>query len=312
MKRTCLTLTFLIFAILSSFGVLFYTTGSANADSLTDKIKESMEETEERKQLLEQFNLELNNRFKESGFKGDISISGEDFPFGKINLNIAVNDNNYKKANEKQIRKLIEKVLSDYDINDIEINIKVHESASAERTEEEKKQAEQFDDIFTIAEKELTNKNYLIATMGIDSQALHIEIKITGNNNSLKQDKEMLEKRIHDQIFSKYQIDYTITINTKSDEEIREEKWHPIFTTIREEMNKQFDEVTGFAHSFQPKPLQIIIKTSLPSGNQESKKLAGNMEAYVHGIIKIKSGEASLEKEAYRIIIKNKDQEKLN
>lgn len=58
-----------------------------------------------------------------------------------------------------------------------------------------------------------------------------------------------------------------------------------IFTSIMEETDKRFDEVTGFAYSFYPMPLQMI---------------------------EIKREELSVEKIPYKIIVKGEEHNQLN
>ena len=307
-------ITKLTLLLIISTSAFFLMNNLVQAESLADKIKKSMKETEERKQEIEQLNIELNQKLKDNGYYAGISISGKDFPFGQLNVNITVRDKKYKKENEKQIKILTEEVLNHYKLDNIVINIEGQSDEFAERSEEDKKLEEQFDKIFSIAEKTLAKKHYRIATMSIDTglSQPNIIIEIADNKKLYGKVKKNLEKRIHDQIYTEFNIDYNITINEKTKEKMREDKWHPIFISIAEEVNKQFDEVKGFAHSFHPDPLQIIIKTSIPKGQQEAEALIKKIEAYVHEIIKIKKEELSLEREPYQIIIRSKEQEKLN
>ncbi|MER2009754.1 MAG: hypothetical protein ABS939_20145, partial [Psychrobacillus sp.] len=76
---------------------------------------------------------------------------------------------------------------------------------------------------------------------------------------------EDLEKIIDQTILSKTDLEYTVKIQKKSESAIRDQQWQPILSAISEETNKRFKEYRGFAYSFHPEPLQIIIKTNIPS-----------------------------------------------
>ncbi|MGN7478612.1 hypothetical protein ACTHOQ_12220 [Solibacillus silvestris] len=95
----------------------------------------------------------------------------------------------------------------------------------------------------------------------------------------------------------------------KSESAIRDQQWQPILSAISEETNKRFEEYRGFAYSFHPEPLQIIIKTNIDSpkwfGNPDKK--INQIAEYVDIIIKLKREELSIEEIPYEIIITDKN-----
>lgn len=113
-------------------------------------------------------------------------------------------------------------------------------------------------------------------------------------------------------------MDVKVKVTRKSkaetDAEIWDMKWQPIFTSIMAETDKKFDEITGFAYSFHPMPLQIIIKTSLSHGWMEwdTKRQTKVIENYVRQIVEIKREELSIEKIPYKIIIRSEEHKKIN
>lgn len=119
-------------------------------------------------------------------------------------------------------------------------------------------------------------------------------------------------KLVHDTIYSKKYLAYKVKVTRRSELEIRDMKWHPIFRSIMQETDKQFHEVTGFASSFHPKPLEIIIKTSLPGKESSSKRSAEKIEEYVKQVIQIRRKELSVKKIPYEVIVRSKENTKLN
>ncbi|MDQ7862485.1 hypothetical protein RCO48_20155 [Peribacillus frigoritolerans] len=57
---------------------------------------------------------------------------------------------------------------------------------------------------------------------------------------------------------------------------------------------KKFKETNGFAYSFHPKPLEIILKTSLSKG-EETEEQAERIEEYARQVVEIKRKELSVE-----------------
>ncbi|KPL57726.1 hypothetical protein AM506_20740 [Rossellomorea vietnamensis] len=102
--------------------------------------------------------------------------------------------------------------------------------------------------------------------------------------------------------FEKIKHDLEDNIQRALDEE---SDWYPIFDSIMNETNKNFTEVRGFAYSFHPQPLQIIIKTSLKKGKEGKEKVAV-IEEYAQSVTEIKRIEMGLEKIPYTIIIRDK------
>ncbi|QBP43098.1 hypothetical protein E2636_13225 [Paenisporosarcina antarctica] len=149
--------------------------------------------------------------------------------------------------------------------------------------------------------------------MGIDPTKSLIEIRIEGTKEYYNAVKGEISKLVADAISSKTTIYFDVKVNRKSENDSRDEKWHPIFTSIREETDKKFEEYKGFAYSFHPEPLQIIIKTDLNKSKWwNSNKKVNEIEKYVQEIIKLKREELVIEEIPYEIIIRGKKNKKLN
>ncbi|WP_404450686.1 hypothetical protein LG329_09980 [Virgibacillus necropolis] len=93
-----------------------------------------------------------------------------------------------------------------------------------------------------------------------------------------------------------------------------DQKWAPIFRSIMEETSKKFDEYRGFASSFHPKPLQIIIKTDLHESKWwwNTDKKVEEIVDYVEAIIDIKREELAVEKIPLDIIVRGENNKQLN
>lgn len=138
-----------------------------------------------------------------------------------------------------------------------------------------------------------------------------ILIEMQGMKKDFGESKETeeLEKIIDQTILSKTDLEYTVKIQKKSESAIRDQQWRLIFSAISEETNKRFKEYRGFAYSFHPEPLQIIIKTNIHSskwfGNSDKK--INQIREYVDKIIELKREELSIEEIPYEIIIRDKN-----
>lgn len=126
--------------------------------------------------------------------------------------------------------------------------------------------------------------------------------------------KNEIEKLIANSVYSNTSMNFKIFIKEKSKSKIKDQEWQPVFSAIRDETKKEFKEYSGFAYSFHPEPLQIIIKTGLekPKGFWQSNKKVKQLIDYVDKIIELKREELSIEEIPYEIIIRDKNNNKLN
>ncbi|MFD2924703.1 hypothetical protein [Halobacillus naozhouensis] len=307
---TCMVAVFLIGSISSNQMV--------QGEKLEENIKQSMKETKERKEKIEAFRKELHNKFKKKGFQGSISTSIDDlFSSKSPSITISVKDQPYKKEHESEMKQLIKDLVTSYNFGEVAIHIRVEDRGMEELSEEDRERHQLTSDLFEIAHKILKEKGYnKVSTMSLNSrkskQAMNIEIE--GTKHYYNNVKEDIEKIVHDTIYAKKGLNYTVKVTRRSEAEMRDMKWSPIFRAIMEEADKRFEEVTGFAYSFHPEPLQIIIKTSLSDRwySWGTKEQAAKIEKYVKKIIEIKREELSIKKIPYKVLIRDKKGDKLN
>ena len=135
-----------------------------------------------------------------------------------------------------------------------------------------------------------------------------IVIEIQETKEGLKKIEE-IEELIAQKMLSQSNMELGFKIRKKSKSAILNQEWQPILDAIREETEKKFTEYRGFAYSFHPEPLQIIIKTNIdsPKWFSNSDKKANQMTKYVDKIIQLKREEHSIEEISYEIIIRDKE-----
>ncbi len=140
-----------------------------------------------------------------------------------------------------------------------------------------------------------------------------IEIILQDEKELRSVDREEVQERIEDTVYSKTNVSFNVLIRSKSEKELRDEKWGPIFRAIYEKTEEEFVEYRGFAYSFSPEPLQIIIKTHLQDNKSTSNlEKIEQIEEYVDEIIKQKIKELSVKELPFKIIVRSKDNEDLN
>ncbi len=296
---------------------LFYSFSSNQtvpSEHLEKRIKHSMEETERMNKTIRSFQESLHKQLQERGLKGSISSSiGAIFSSKPPSVTIRVESKQYKQKNEKEIKHIIQKLVTSHQLGDVDIHVKVADRRLEEPSEQDKKREKHMRELFEIAHETLEEAGDIkvssISVSGREPKTMTIEIK--GSEKLYHDVRKDIKKRVHDAIYAKKKLDLTIKVNRRNESRM---KWSPIFHSIMEETDKNFDDVTGFAHSFHPKPLQIIIKTSLSNGwfSWGTKDKAKEIETYVEKIIDIKSEELSKKATPYKLIIRGEEGNKLN
>ncbi|UOR13752.1 hypothetical protein [Halobacillus amylolyticus] len=317
-KITILVGTVLAFTLVIFMSSYFGGSQTAQGQNLKDSIKQSMKDTAEKNEKVEAFHKELNDKFKEEGFEGSLSTSIDNHFFSKQpSVTVRVKEKRYKKEHESEIKQFIEGVVKPYNFGEVAIHVKVEDRGIGDLSEEDRRLQELTHELFEISRKVLEQEGYnQVIAMRIDPRKSKqmIYIKIEGTESYYNNVKEDIERLVHDTVSAKKGLDYPVKVERRSEAEIRDMKWSPIFHSIMEETDKKFDKVSGFAYSFHPKPLQIIIKTSLSDGwfSWGVKKQAEEIEKYVKQVIEIKREELSIEKIPYKIIIRGTKANKLN
>lgn len=70
--------------------------------------------------------------------------------------------------------------------------------------------------------------------------------------------------------------------------------------------------MTGFAYSFHPAPLQIIIKTSIKVSDKDADEKVRIIEETINEFLSSEDIQSKIDGEPYEIIIRSKDQQRIN
>lgn len=281
----------------------------SNFNDSEKPLAESMEETKKEHQKIEALLTKVSQEFKKNGYgEASLSFSSEE----RLLRVVQVKDEKFVANHEKAMKSLIQDVSKEIKLEDVKVKFEILD-IPVEVSEEEKKQTELLNETMKITSELLNEKNFEFSSVSIDPTTSIIEIRIEGTKEYYNAVKGEISKLVADALSSKTNINFEVKVNKRSENEIRDEKWHPIFTTIREETDKKFEEYKGFSYSFHPEPLQIIIKTDLDKSKWwNSDKKVNEIEKYVQEIIKLKREELLIDEIPYEIIIRGKKNKKLN
>ena len=306
MQRKSLTLLGVVLAWIIILSFLFV--HSQNSEMT---LAESMAETKNEQQKIES----LLTKIQQTLVHKDYGEIGLNFSFEGRLLTVQVKDRAFIDQNEKKIKTLINDIAKEKKMDAINIQFEAVNTYSA-MSEEDKKLNELIHEVSNITSESLNEKGYFINAMTIDPRTSNpfIEIRIDGTKEYYDQVKNNIQQLVSNAVSLSTKINFEVKITRRNENDIRDEKWQPIFSAIREESDKKFEEYRGFAYSFHPEPLQIIIKTDLSESKWawNSKKKAEQIEKYVHEIIEIKWEELSIEELPYEVIIRGKDNKRLN
>ncbi|UOQ84727.1 DUF4179 domain-containing protein [Gracilibacillus salinarum] len=277
---------------------------------LLNQILQSMDQTEDRKEMLN----ELYNKVSESlskNYQGVVSVSmSRMFTYDPPEINILTEDKTLEQEYGKEIEGMINDLADSFNIGEVNISIELKNDDFAEVSKEDKEQAERTDQLFKIAEEVLRQKGYKPGVMSMDAENPILQIEVRDTQQQFNKEKNDVESLVHDAIFNKTDLEYQVEITGRSEAEIRDQNWQPIFSSVMDEANKKFSEVNGFAYSFHPEPLQIILKTSL-SDEEQAKKLAAEIAKYAREVIEVKRDALKVEKISYKLIIRDKEHDNI-
>lgn len=282
---------------------------SLNTEEIEKTLLISMEETKTEKKKIEQFLTKSSEELNDNGYQVGLSFSPEEG-----NLTVQVQDKAFLEANKVNIEKIIHNTAKKIGFQDFKVDILTLDSyptLSEEDDQLRKSMIKVFEEISALLKEKGYHSNSISTNPNNE-----IIIEIQGMKEDLEKSKEFeeLEKIIVQTILSKTNLDFTVKLRKKSESAIRDQEWQPIFDAIIEETNKKFEEYRGFAYSFHPEPLQIIIKTNIDSSKWfgSSNKKTNQITEYVDKIIELKREEFLIEEIPYEIIIRDKNDKEVN
>ncbi|MGN7479486.1 hypothetical protein ACTHOQ_16735 [Solibacillus silvestris] len=301
MKKFLIEFIALLLIIAASFMIITENSGESASESteeMGEALIKSMEETKKEKMKLEQFLTKASQELNDNGYE-QIGLSYTD-----ESLTVQVKDQSFIDDNKVNIERIIHNVAEQINFHGFEVeflNLANYVTFSEEDEKLRESTMKVYDEILNL----LREAGYTYNSISMDPNK-EVIIEIQGMENDLKMRKEM-EELIGQTILSKLNMDLEVKIRKKSESAIRDQEWQPIFGAIREETEKKFEEYRGFAYSFHPEPLQIIIKTDMDTHKWFWKfnKKANQITEYVDKIIELKREELSIEEIPYKIIIRN-------
>lgn len=280
--------------------------------SFINQIVQSLKETDDRNGKLDALYDEISKTLNENKeYKGKVDVAMSTFFSSEPpSFTVWVGDEDFKQEHEDEIKDIILECARSYKIDGVEVVIEVGDNV--EPSEKNKELEKRTDELLTITQEVVKQKGYTILASGVsmNPKEVSILVEIEGTEQHYKKVKNQLEKHVHDVIYAKKHEKFEVEVKRESEDEIKGQKWEPIFTAVMEETHKKFKETNGFAYSFHPKPLEIILKTSLSKG-EETEEQAERIEEYARQVVEVKRKELSVEAIPYKIIIRDKDHKKL-
>nr|WP_251027903.1 DUF4030 domain-containing protein [Bacillus sp. ISL-41] len=143
-----------------------------------------------------------------------------------------------------------------------------------------------------------------------NSDKVIINIDIPNNEKRT----EEIKKIVNESLKEKNIDSYSIKVN-KIDlaQREKEAKWNEIFDAIFEGLTaKKEYNVTGFAYSFHPAPLQIIIKTSIKASDKDAIEKVRKIEETINEFLNSEEIQNQINGDPYKIIIRGKNKQRLN
>ncbi|MEG0385592.1 MAG: hypothetical protein RR642_12645 [Solibacillus sp.] len=263
----------------------------------------SMAETKKEKEKESELLTEISKTLNDKGF-GQLGLS---YSPDKRVFTVQAEEKDFIEKNKDTLKNVIVTTAKEHDFRNFKVEFLLWESY--EISEEDIKRSESLKEISNLISKLLEENGYNRSGYSITDNEILIEIF----NGDLV-NKEEIEELIANSIFLNTNKRYTVTMTEQSKSQIVDQQWQPIFSAIIDETSKEFKEYRGFSYSFHPKPLQIIIKTNL--GNRKwfgnSDRSIDQIEKYTEKIIALKRAELSIEAIPYEIIIRDKNDKRVN
>lgn len=291
--------------------MLLRSNSSNGEEGIENSLVKSMDESKVAKKKLEQFITKSQLELKKNGYEVGLSYSDQK------KITIQVQDKAFLEANKTDIEKIIYSTAKEIGFQDFKVDFLTFDSYPTVTKEDQK-----FSESMMTAYEEISSllkKNeydYHSISMSISpNNDIIVEIQRTniGNQEIEEPIAQKIEELIAQKILSKSNTNLEVKFQEISKSTLQDQEWQPIFDAIRVETEKKFEEYKGFAYSFHPDPLQIIIKSDLdtPKWFRNSNRKANQIKKYVHKIIDLKREELSIKEIPYEVIIRDKNSKKI-
>lgn len=250
---------------------------------------------------------EIYEQLERKGYK--LSSSGIGYnPKKTVSVVLDMKDQEFKKA-KPDVEKIVKDILKTrgYDAFSIEIS-KFVPRQDYVPSEEEKKEMNLLNREVT---KKLKQLNYQFDHVQTDPTEPTIFINITGSKNYYNAVKEDVEKAALETVSANHYKGYKINVTRVNARVVPADKGSQITGPLAEGlMSKKEFKVIGVA--YKSKPLTFIIRTSVQSSDPKAKELGKKLDRMIVEFLNSKEISSILKDETYEIIVKSKDNKKIN
>lgn len=255
------------------------------------------------KSVVEVITEELKNKGYKSSSAG-ISYSPKKF----VSLSLDLSDKEFKKA-KPEVENIVRRILKSrgYDAYSIRVS-KFEPNEDYVPSEEEKKE-------MTVLNQEVTKKlnllHYKFDHVQTDPTEHTIFINIGTSKDYYNSVKDDVEKVMQETVSANHYKGYKIKVTNVSVTVRKADKGSQITSLLAEGlMSKKEFKVTGVG--YKSKPLTLIIQTSVRSSDSKAKELGKKLDQMIVDFLNSKEISAIVKNEPYVIIIKSKDDKKIN
>ncbi|WP_449623038.1 DUF4030 domain-containing protein [Robertmurraya sp. Marseille-Q9965] len=142
------------------------------------------------------------------------------------------------------------------------------------------------------------------------SDEVVVELEIPSTEKRI----EEIQKIISESLKIKKIDSYSLKINKVDfSQREKEAKWDEIFPVIFEGLSAKKDyKVIGFAYSFHPAPLQIIIKTSINASDKDADEKVRLIEKTINEFLNSEEIQKKINGDPFEIIIRGKNKQRIN
>lgn len=244
--------------------------------------------------------------------EGGYQITGIGGNAGHISISIDGSEQYFEDVRE-EVKDIAANILKekDYDAYKIEVERQIDRVPDTQLSKREELTSKALEESYN----KLIELNFNVLSYGFsypspDSDKLIINIDVPNTEKRIEKMKEIINEHLSSKDINSYTIDVN-RIDLAQRE--NEEKWHEVFGAIIEGLyaKKEYN-VTGFAYSFKPEALQIIIKTSIKASDKDSVEKVRIIENTINEFLNSEEIQSKINDDPYKIIIRGKDGKKIN
>ncbi|MFT8322948.1 MAG: DUF4030 domain-containing protein [Bacillus sp. (in: firmicutes)] len=208
-----------------------------------------------------------------------------------------------------EVKEIAAKILksNDYDTYTIKVNRQIDKVPSV--SERDKYMGESLNEIH----EELIKLQFNVISQAYsysspDSPNVIIEIDVPNTENRIEEIKEIYSKKLEAKNIDSYSIKINKIDTVQKEKEL---EWENIVHVIYSGLTaKEEYKVTGV--SYQSSPRQIIINTAIDGSEKDAPKKVIHIEQTIKEFLNSKEIKEKINGEPYKIIIKSKDNQKIN